>query len=88
MGCGPSKPKKLPRTRDPKVVIFRKYDKDHSGKISKKEFADLCMAMGYRLSGPEIDLDMQVLGDKDGNISEETCKTLYTACVSLTAFSL
>lgn len=78
MGCGPSNP--IGNVRNPgvikkgaKTIIFHKYDKDRSGKISKQEFSELCMAMGYRLSPQELELALQVLGDGNGNITKEAC---------------
>jgi hypothetical protein len=77
MGCGPSsnRPSKhnLPNSA-PVKILFNKYDKDKSGMISRREFYDLCFAMGYRLSPEELNLDMQILGDKDGNIDYVVCK--------------
>ena len=62
------------KKKDPVSLLFNKYDKDKSGKISKREFYDLCFAMGYRLADEELALDMQLLGDKNGNIEYDVCK--------------
>lgn len=47
-------------------IQFEKYDADKSGKISVKEFARLCGALGYALTQPEVDLAVKSL-DADGS---------------------
>ena len=83
MGCGPSKEEirrmrnnVVLKSKEPTAILFNKYDKDKSGKISQKEFYDLCFSMGYRLSPRELELDMQLLGDKDSLIGYDICKAV------------
>jgi Ca2+-binding EF-hand superfamily protein len=57
-------------------MMFVKYDQDKSGYISKSEFKDLCLNMGYRLTDKEVDLDMQLIGGGDLQISKAECKII------------
>jgi Ca2+-binding EF-hand superfamily protein len=59
---------------NPISLRFQKYDTDKSGYISKEEFRVLCFSMGYRLNSEELEIDMKILGSKEGQISYRDCK--------------
>lgn len=50
-------------------LVFKKYDTDGSGKISVKEFRNLCYDKGYVLDGKELETAIQMVDvDGDGEI--------------------
>ncbi|KAL2914872.1 hypothetical protein HK105_205614 [Polyrhizophydium stewartii] len=45
---------------------FEKFDRDHSGTISVREFSNLCREMGYILTDRELEMDLKLL-DSNGD---------------------
>ena len=63
MNFGPPKPLSQ--------IMFQKFDADKSGHIDSKEFQQLCFALGYSLTQPELDLALKLLdNDASGQIDE------------------
>jgi Ca2+-binding EF-hand superfamily protein len=49
-------------------LTFDKYDKDKSGKISRWEFGEMVLALGYKLSAEELELAVKKLDQHGGGI--------------------